>query len=222
MTTSHDIAVQILTWFFSSREESKRFRGPRSLHIGSGADDVADAYHCIPNACSQLGLCVVAICNPYLHRMEFYISYAHLFGLTAAVVNFNRLPELLTAAARRIGLAPTWHFFDDQGVLDIWDVPLLPPASLAEQDKPQGRTYTSVLDIPDKKKSNREITAVIPKEGLSAQAFTSSLYHLVGGFPRIKSTFAHHPNRDTFLPLERPRRFLRRMDFTKPQRREVR
>ena len=50
--------------------------------------------------------------------VEFYISYTHLFGLTAAAVNFNRLPELLTAVARRIGVAPSWHFFDDQGTLD--------------------------------------------------------------------------------------------------------
>ena len=39
--------------------------------------------------------------------MEFYISYTHLFGLSAAVVNFNRLPELLTAVCRRLGAAIT-------------------------------------------------------------------------------------------------------------------
>ena len=51
--------------------------------------------------------------------VEFYISYTHLFGLTAAVVNFNRFPELLTAVARRIGIAPSWHLFDDRGTLDF-------------------------------------------------------------------------------------------------------
>ena len=57
--------------------------------------------------------------NPLSMKVEFYSSYTHLFGLTAAVVNFNRLPELLTAAARRIGIAPSWLFFDDQGTLDF-------------------------------------------------------------------------------------------------------
>ena len=57
--------------------------------------------------------------NPKTKKVEFYISYTHLFGLTAAVVNFNRLPELLTAVARRVGIAPSWHFFDDQGTLDF-------------------------------------------------------------------------------------------------------
>ena len=78
------------------------------------------AYHGIPNAISQLGLCVVAITNPNTKRIEFYVSYTHLFGLSAVVVNFNRFPELLTAASRRIGMASTWHFFDDQGVIDFW------------------------------------------------------------------------------------------------------
>ena len=84
-----------------------------------GADDLQDAYHGCPNAANQLCFCVVAIMNPLSSKVEFYISYTHLFGLTAAVVNFNRLPELLTAAARRIGIAPSWHFFDDQGTLDF-------------------------------------------------------------------------------------------------------
>ena len=35
------------------------------------------------------------------------------------MVNFNRLPELMTAICRRIGHAPSWHFFDDQGTLDF-------------------------------------------------------------------------------------------------------
>ena len=57
--------------------------------------------------------------SPRTKMVEFYISYTHLFGLSAAVVNFNRLPELLTAVARRIGIALSWHFFDDQGTLDF-------------------------------------------------------------------------------------------------------
>ena len=83
------------------------------LRIYLGADDLQDAYHRCPNDTTQLCFCVVAIMNPRTKTVEFYISYTHLFGLSAAVVNFNSLPELLTAVARRIGIAPSWHFFDD-------------------------------------------------------------------------------------------------------------
>ena len=69
-----------------------------------------DAYHGCPNDTNQLCFCVVAIMNPQSKLVEFYMSYTHQFGLTDAVVNFNRLPELFTAVARRIGIAPSWHF----------------------------------------------------------------------------------------------------------------
>ncbi len=50
-----------------------------------------------------------------------YHTHTHLFGFSAAVANFNRLPELLTAAARRIGQCTTWHYFDDLGTLELGD-----------------------------------------------------------------------------------------------------
>ena len=83
--------------------------------------------------------------NPRSKQAEFYISYIHLFGLTAAVVNFNRLPELLTAVARRIGIAPSWHFFDDQGTLDFRQEAsaaglrkeAAPPSTKAQKCRPQ-------------------------------------------------------------------------------------
>ena len=53
--------------------------------------------------------------------MELSISYTHLCGISAAVVNFNRLPEFPTAVGRRIGLATFLHFFDDQDTLDFED-----------------------------------------------------------------------------------------------------
>ena len=80
MTTPHDIAMQILTWLFAGKVGAKRFQEARSILVALGADDLADAYHGIPNASSQLGLCVVAIMNPSIQNVEFYISYTHLFG----------------------------------------------------------------------------------------------------------------------------------------------
>ena len=35
------------------------------------------------------------------------------------MVNFNRLPEFMTAVCRRVNITPSWHFFDDQGTLDF-------------------------------------------------------------------------------------------------------
>ena len=121
MTTPHDIGIQILCWLFNGKEASSRFdlKNTFALWVGLSADDLADAYHGVPNIPAQMNLCVVAMRNPHTGKTEFYISKSHLFGLSAAVVNFNRLPELMTAICRRIGHAPSWHFFDDQGTLDF-------------------------------------------------------------------------------------------------------
>ena len=89
------------------------------MWVGRSADDLADAYHGVPNIPAQMNLCVVAMRNPHTGETEFYISKTHLFGLSAAPVNLNRLPELMTAVCRRIGMSPSWHFFDDQGKLDF-------------------------------------------------------------------------------------------------------
>ena len=111
-----DIGIQVVCWPFQGKDGRRRFEAVKKvLRIYLGADDLQDAYHGCPNDTAQLCFCVVAIMNPRTKVVEFYISYTHLFGLSAAVVNFNRLPELLTAVARRIGIAPSWHFFDDQG-----------------------------------------------------------------------------------------------------------
>ena len=109
----------MLCWLFNGRAGGPRFILKGDLWVGLASDDLQNAYHVVPNSPHQLNLCVVALRNPKTNKMEFYISYAHLFGLSAAVVNFNRLPELMTAITRRIGQATSWHFFDDQGTLDF-------------------------------------------------------------------------------------------------------
>ena len=125
MTTPHDIGIQILCWLFNGKGAKARFdhKNGYGLWVGLSADDLADACHGVPNIPAQMNLCVVAMRNPHTGKPEFYISKTHLFGLSAAVVNFNRLPELMTAICRRIGCAPSWHFFDDQGTLDFEGAP---------------------------------------------------------------------------------------------------
>ena len=119
MTTPHDTGIQVLCWLSDGKQARHRFDTMQSVWVGLSADDLADAYHGVPTLPNQLNLCVVAIRNPELNRVEFYISYTHLFGLSVAVVNFDRLPELMKAARKRIGGAPNWHFFHDQGTLDF-------------------------------------------------------------------------------------------------------
>ena len=94
---------------------------------------------------------MVAFRDSGANEVKFATSYGHLFGFAAAVVHFNRLPKLLTAACRRLGAAPTWHFFDDQGVLEL-DQPGLP--GMSAQDFTQrfyalvSRPFSPAKSIP--------------------------------------------------------------------------
>ena len=111
--------MQILCWMFNGEHGKQRFNNKSTLWVGLSADDLADAYHGVPNIPTQVNLCIAAIRNPHTGIIEFYMSRTHFFGLAAAAVNFKRLPEIMTAVCRRVGMAPLWHFFDDQGTLDF-------------------------------------------------------------------------------------------------------
>ena len=94
---------------------------------------------------------MVAFRDTGSNEIQFATSYGHLFGFAAAVVNFNRLPELLTAACRRLGAVSNWHLFDDQGVLELAQ-PGLP--GMSAQDFTQrlhalvSRTFSPAKSVP--------------------------------------------------------------------------
>ena len=59
MTTSHDIAVQVVSWFVSGPMGSEEFERLRlTLRVMLGADDLADAYHGLPSGPSPSWVCV--------------------------------------------------------------------------------------------------------------------------------------------------------------------
>ena len=116
---SLDIAILILLWLARDRKLEGTDLAERSPAIG--ADDLKAAYRGMPNLPSQIRFVVIPVRHPGGERgrgggrtgaaIQFAECSTHLFGMAAAVANFNRLPELLTAVSRRIGACPTWHFF---------------------------------------------------------------------------------------------------------------
>ena len=93
MTTPHDIAMRMFCWLFNGKQAESRFASKGLMWVGLSSDDPADAYYGVPNNASQLNLCIVTLRNPHSGITEFYVSKTHLFGLSAAVFHFNRLPE---------------------------------------------------------------------------------------------------------------------------------
>ena len=85
--------------------------------------DLASAYRLIPTA--QPWFTAIAFFNPtrtedgVLCGREYYYLPGHNFGLTAAVVNFNRYPEFIVVMARVFTAVPIDHYVDDFIITDV-------------------------------------------------------------------------------------------------------
>lgn len=95
-----------------------------ALHVGSPLPpltttllDLTMAYRTIPT--SQPWYTSIAFRNPSSERVELYWLPGHNFGLTSAVVNFNRHPELVTVAARAFLAVVVDHYYDDFIAVDL-------------------------------------------------------------------------------------------------------
>lgn len=73
--------------------------------------DLSAAYRTIPSA--QPWLTSFAFYDPAAGRPQYYWLPGHNFGLTSAVLNFNRHPELIVVAARALAAVPADHYYDD-------------------------------------------------------------------------------------------------------------
>ena len=89
------------------------------MHFVLGTEDMKNAYRQCPVVPRHRCCSVVAFWDHLEHDVRFIILNGLPFGLSSAVLAFNRTPALLTAVARRMCGAMTAYFFDDSGVLDI-------------------------------------------------------------------------------------------------------
>ena len=79
--------------------------------------DLSAAYRTIPS--SQPWFTTFGFYNPLSGGVEYYWLPGHNFGLGAAVVNFNRYPELVVVVARAVCFVPADHYYDDFLVPDL-------------------------------------------------------------------------------------------------------
>ena len=83
--------------------------------MAGGTDDVASAYRHIPTADPRWT--VVVLLGPQ-GEPEYFTLPGFNFGLRAAVPQFNRVTEAVTAIARRLLSVVCTHYFDDFAVVE--------------------------------------------------------------------------------------------------------
>jgi hypothetical protein len=95
----------------------RKLRGKWQLN-GSSRDMKA-AYKQLPLDALQASLTIVIVYDVTCNQWRFAISHALLFGLSGAVLQFNRVPLLLVAIARRWFGIVCHSFFDDFRIIDF-------------------------------------------------------------------------------------------------------
>ena len=81
-----------------------------------GTDDMEAAYRRVP--VRDMAWSCVAQLDPASREARFFVLPGHNFGLISSVLNFNRVPEFMVHAARRILACCTSHFYDDYPVCE--------------------------------------------------------------------------------------------------------
>ena len=81
-----------------------------------GTDDMEAAYRRVP--VRDMAWSCVAQLDPGSREVRFFVLPGHNFGLVSAVLNFNRVPEFMVHAARRLLACCTSHFYDDYPVCE--------------------------------------------------------------------------------------------------------
>ena len=113
-TTCTSAGVALASHF--RKISGKPLKGMDRLHIST--QDMWKAYRQIPCHENQLKFMTVMVWHPTQREWVFGESKGLLFGLTGAVLAFNRVPAFIVAVARRWLGIPVQNFFDDFRILD--------------------------------------------------------------------------------------------------------
>ena len=91
----------------------------KQLHFVIGTEDMENAYRQCPINPAHRCCSCVAFWDCTSESVKFIVLNGLPFGLSSAVLAFNRTPALLSSVARRCCAAPAVFFFDDTGVVDV-------------------------------------------------------------------------------------------------------
>ena len=114
-TTSASAAATLSKGF---REQLGRKLTNKFQLLGSSRD-MTNAYKQIAIHESQTRFVVIVVWHPALNRWVFVIVRALAFGLTGAVLHFNRVPAFIVALCRRWFAIAIQNFYDDFRIIEL-------------------------------------------------------------------------------------------------------
>ena len=97
-------------------QKRNRGRCQKKLRMEHGTEDLEAAYRHVPT--SQPQFTIAAVWDDDNQRVCYIEVPGHNFGLSSAVLNFNRFPEFAVAIARRLLWIVVEHYVDDKDVTE--------------------------------------------------------------------------------------------------------
>ena len=92
---------------------------PDDLAMEGGVDVESAAFRYRPTRDDDAPFLIVAVFNPELRRVHFGEKNGHPFGVGAAVLNYNRQPEVVIHTMRTVLGVCAHHFYDDALILGL-------------------------------------------------------------------------------------------------------
>ena len=91
---------------------------PDDQAMEGGVDDETAAFRYRPTRDDDAPFLIVAVFNPVLRRVQFGEMNGHPFGVGAAVLNYNRQPEVVIHTMRKVLGVSAHLFYDDALILN--------------------------------------------------------------------------------------------------------
>jgi hypothetical protein len=106
-----DFAARVADLFYAEAQQEEAPLPP----LYGATDDLPDAYRDVPTKTPNYTVVAIGAGGA---AIEYYTMAGFNFGLVAAVLGFNRLPEATTAIARRLLAVVCTHYFDDFAIVE--------------------------------------------------------------------------------------------------------
>ena len=116
--TVDGVVANVRTFY---RRVLQRFgtKHPDDLAMEGSVDDETAAFRYRPTRDDDAPFLIVAVFNPVLRRVQFGEMNVHPFGVGAAVLDYNRQPEVVIHTMRTVLGVCAHHFYDDALILGL-------------------------------------------------------------------------------------------------------
>ena len=113
-----EVQVRLSSGLVLEGRKCEEFRGV-GLHLSGRCLDLKSAYKQLALSPADRSCAVIAVLDPEVNRVKYFVSYVLPFGATGSVMAFNRAARALREVLQRFLFLPVVNYFDDFPHVDL-------------------------------------------------------------------------------------------------------